>query len=136
LVGCFLSGPSVCGCDGRDHENECFATQAGVQVAKWVPCAVPALCAEQRVYASHGCAETTVLGYRWQGEVCVALSGCACEGPDCNQLYPTAEACVAATAVCDCRATGCEGSLVCTPCVVGTATGHLCRPSADDYCEH
>ncbi len=42
-------------------------------------------------------------GYAWDGERCVGLSGCGCEGDDCAALPMELEACEAAYATCDCR---------------------------------
>ncbi|MEM1414633.1 MAG: hypothetical protein AAGH15_07025 [Myxococcota bacterium] len=56
----------------------------------------------------------------FDGERCVTLSGCACEGASCSLLYESPEACDVATASCDSRA-------------CGGATGLTC--AASDYCD-
>lgn len=49
-----------------------------------------------------------VLGYKWNGAECVALSGCSCEGAGCASLTDTLEACLAAHE-------GCQSPPVCEP---------------------
>lgn len=40
------------------------------------------------------------LGYAWDGIQCVGISGCSCEGADCDNLYPELDVCQQATAGC------------------------------------
>jgi hypothetical protein len=40
-------------------------------------------------------------GVRWNGNECVYFgSGCSCSGPDCDELYPSIEECLAAHVAC------------------------------------
>jgi len=39
-------------------------------------------------------------GYAWNGKECVGLSGCSCEGKDCNNTYASPEECTKAHAEC------------------------------------
>ncbi len=40
------------------------------------------------------------LGWAWNGMQCVGVSGCSCEGADCNNLYPELDICEMETAGC------------------------------------
>ena len=39
-------------------------------------------------------------GYAWNGNECVGLGGCTCEGDDCDQLFDSIEACDKAYEMC------------------------------------
>jgi hypothetical protein len=41
------------------------------------------------------------LGFKWNGEACVALCGCSCVGGDCGGLSPSLELCTSAHAECE-----------------------------------
>lgn len=62
----------------------------------------------------------TALGYVWNGNACVLIAGCSCEGVDCGRRYPTLEACQAVHAEC----------VPPTYCI----TGAECAP--DQYCAY
>ncbi len=47
------------------------------------------------------------LGYVWNGSGCEGISGCSCEGSDCDALHPTLEACQGS--VPDCQGPWCGG---------------------------
>ncbi|EDM78443.1 hypothetical protein PPSIR1_06326 [Plesiocystis pacifica SIR-1] len=53
-----------------------------------------------------------LLGYYWKTGGCTPLYGCACEGPDCGELYPDADSCQADYGDCDACAP-CPASLSC-----------------------
>jgi hypothetical protein len=77
-----------------------------------------------------------VRGYYWDGEACVLLSGCSCEGDDCDRVYGSMETCEAAYRTClegsphVCRSDGdCEeGAEWCVDgeCVPCDNTGTVC----------
>lgn len=52
-------------------------------------------------------------GVAWDGQQCVGISGCSCEGSDCDHLYETAEACTKAHAGCRCEPQDAEGEGAC-----------------------
>jgi hypothetical protein len=56
-------------------------------------------------------------GYSWNGVDCVGLSGCNCEGTDCDNLYETPEQCLNAHAQCGmgnaCTAQDAKGDGLC-----------------------
>lgn len=80
-------GLSGCECEGEDcdrlHESleEC---QVAVQ-------GCPPLCGLMDVRGVGPC--DAVLGYYWDGFRCAELSGCECEGEDCDLLHRTREEC-------------------------------------------
>lgn len=41
-----------------------------------------------------------VLGYYWDGTQCLGDSGCACTGPECDQVFVTRAECEAAHQAC------------------------------------
>jgi hypothetical protein len=104
----------VCGCDGVSYGNTCVANQAGVDVSHAGACRPEDPCAPQDAHGVGPC--TTVLGVFWDGLSCRALSGCQCQGADCDQGYDSIDACQAAHA--DCPAVSqCGGpdGLTCAP---------------------
>ena len=64
-------------------------------------------------------------GYAWDGQACVGVSGCSCEGADCGALQPTEELCQAAHAGC---ARPCASSASCNPGEVCTTEDGECNP--------
>ncbi|MCC6646290.1 MAG: hypothetical protein IT374_12050 [Polyangiaceae bacterium] len=52
-------------------------------------------------------------GYAWNGQQCVGLGGCSCQGPDCNKLYKSMDACVDARAACACQGKACGAPCDC-----------------------
>jgi hypothetical protein len=106
----------VCGCDGVTYPNPCAAQMAGTDVASEGPCPGDRDCGPMDVRGSGPCA--AFFGYAWDGDECVGLSGCDCEGPDCGALYDTYDACLDDHLECidDCRATGCPDGQRCERC--------------------
>jgi hypothetical protein len=79
LVGCDCEGED---CDQLfESQRECALVNAGC----------PPLCEPMEVEAVGPCA--LLLGYYWDGSRCASLSGCSCEGPDCDRLFASEEAC-------------------------------------------
>ncbi len=77
------------------------------------------------------------LGYVWRGGGCVSISGCSCEGADCDDLATSLEECLAEHASCD-RICGGFAEIGCGPteycdfpdgsfCGGDDSTG-VCRP--------
>jgi hypothetical protein len=85
---------SGCECEGADcadlyaSPDECAAAVQGC----------PANCAPMDVHDRFTC--EPVQGYYWDGAECKGLTGCECEGADCDKLFPTPEACAAAHEEC------------------------------------
>lgn len=52
---------------------------------------VPANCTAMDVMQVGFC--RPIRGYYWNGGACVLLSGCSCAGDDCENVFPTTEAC-------------------------------------------
>jgi hypothetical protein len=88
LTGCSCSGPD---CD------ELFASPGECQKAH-----LKCLCRAQDARGVGPC--LAILGYRWNGESCEGISGCECEGFDCDLLSPTITECRALHRACPCRA--------------------------------
>lgn len=89
---------SGCSCVGPDCGRYSTTTQCWAEHASCVGCD------EDDSTIVGECA--TPLGVRWNGTSCELVSGCSCEGPDCNR-YWSLEDCQAAHA-------GCPGSGICT----------------------
>jgi len=90
--------PGVCGCDGMSYCNACDAQAAGVDVSSDESCLEEEPCNPQDAQAVGPC--DAFFGTAWDGSQCVALSGCACVGVDCDGLFESLEACE--TAFSDC----------------------------------
>ncbi len=84
-----------CECEGDDcgrlyaSEDECAASVSGC----------PALCTPMDVHEVGTCER--VLGWSWDGQDCKSLSGCECEGTDCDKLFVSPDDCLAAHARCE-----------------------------------
>ncbi|UJR82168.1 hypothetical protein [Sandaracinus amylolyticus] len=95
--GCPEDCPGVCACDGTTHCNACIANAAGASVARPGACDAPG-CEAQDARGEGAC--LLFLGYAWNGAACTGISGCQCIGADCDELYPSPDACSAARAGC------------------------------------
>lgn len=91
-------GLSGCSCVGSDCGKYMTEEQCWAEHASCVGCAAD----DSRIVGE--CA--TPLGIRWNGSTCESVSGCSCEGADCNR-WNSLEACQAAH-------TGCPGTGTCT----------------------
>ena len=78
------------------------------------------------------------LGVAWNGDACVGLGGCTCEGPDCGRLYGSIEECERATWGCTDRScdfdANCDPTEYCDPCGTSSCPEcddcvRACRPS-------
>ncbi|MCZ6795220.1 MAG: hypothetical protein O7J95_16570 [Planctomycetota bacterium] len=79
-----------------------------------------------------------VLGVFWDGERCAFVSGCSCEGEDCDSGYDSIEACEADRAAC--REAACEpqkarGVGACEALLGYRWDGRVCRPVVGCECE-
>jgi hypothetical protein len=85
---------SGCECVGADCDDlydsleECAAAVEGC----------PANCTPMDVHDRFTC--EPIQGYYWDGGECKGLTGCECEGLDCDKLFVTPEACAAAHEEC------------------------------------
>ncbi|HJL15523.1 MAG TPA: hypothetical protein RMH99_07710 [Sandaracinaceae bacterium LLY-WYZ-13_1] len=106
----------VCGCDGDTYCSPCDAHANGTDVANEGACGDPGACAPMDARGEGPCA--AFFGYAWDGERCAGLSGCACEGADCDATYETPEACLDDHVDCvdDCRSSGCPDGSRCILC--------------------
>jgi hypothetical protein len=68
---------------------------------------VPSSCRAQDARGVGPC--DRFFGYAWDGQACVGISGCSCEGADCERLYQSLEACQAAHRACAPRRCGSRG---------------------------
>lgn len=90
-------GISGCSCEGPACAT--LPMDLAVCEEKHAGCGTMAgVCDPQKAEGVGPCA--AIVGYKWDGQTCVALSGCSCEGPGCADLYDTGEACAAAHADC------------------------------------
>jgi hypothetical protein len=48
-------------------------------------------CDKQRAYGQGAC--RAILGVKFNGYGCVTMSGCSCEGPDCDETFQSVQAC-------------------------------------------
>lgn len=107
--------PEVCGCDGNTYCSECEAHSGGVSVLHEGACESND-CDAMDARGEGLC--DAELGYAWNGERCLSISGCRCAGSDCDALFPSRWDCAAAYEACteDCRSTGCEPGSTCQIC--------------------
>jgi hypothetical protein len=67
-----------------------------------------ASCAAQNAHGQGSC--EMLLGWGWDGRACIPLSGCSCQGPDCNKLFADPGACYKVYGVCiPCTAMDAQG---------------------------
>lgn len=78
-----------CTCVGSDCD-ELFTDKASCE-AEYDECLFGDDCAPFDAKAVGAC--ELFLGYSWTGDNCVGLSGCSCEGSDCDNLYDSSEQC-------------------------------------------
>jgi hypothetical protein len=95
---CTTECTGVCGCDGLSYCNDCTAQLAGVDVADDTACLGRAACDAQLVRARGDC--DAIYGYYWDGTECTGLSGCSCEGADCDVLHDDVASCQRAFVEC------------------------------------
>lgn len=110
ILGYFWDGGSCeplvgCSCSGPDCE-ELFGSQAACEKS-FRKCR----CRAQDARGEGLCA--LLLGYRWNGESCEAVSGCSCVGRDCDLLAGSLAECQAVHDDCPCRAMDATGSGPC-----------------------
>ncbi len=96
------------------------------------------VCAAQRARAVGDC--RTVVGVKFDGESCVSMSGCSCEGTDCEELYESVEACEEATRECGsdaglCSAQDAVGEGSCAQLLGYKFDGDACRSVGGCECE-
>ena len=101
---------------------ECVGTDCGRTFESAEACAAAYRecetdCAPQDAYGQGPC--DAFFGYAWSGSSCVSISGCECVGDDCDAIYESEEACLAAHDAC---ARTCGGLL-----------GEVCPDS--DWCD-
>jgi hypothetical protein len=96
-----------------------MAHGSGTSVAYEGPCSAPAGCDAQDIRSDGAC--DLFLGYYWNGSACEGISGCGCEGTDCDAIYETRHACQRAYTECGAEV-GCGGWL-----------GPTC--AEDEYCD-
>jgi hypothetical protein len=85
LVGCSCEGPD---CDRLVSSDACALAHRRC----------PEACAAMDVSGVGAC--DMVLGYYYDGKACKALSGCECQGADCDKLLESAEECFLLSADC------------------------------------
>lgn len=97
LVGCSCSGPD-CG-ELFPSIGECWKAH------------LKCLCRGQDAMGEGPC--RAIWGYKWNGEMCEAVTGCECVGFDCDLLYSTEAECQAIHDDCPCRKQDAQGQGPC-----------------------
>jgi hypothetical protein len=115
---------AACGCDGIAYTSSCRAQLAGQSLLTTPTCGA---CNPPAVTFTAGC--TTTIGWSWDGQQCVAQTGCACAGA-CDRLEPTESACLrryaaACAPVFPCGTASCR--LHTELCLLGPSAG-ICIP--------
>lgn len=82
-------GAPVLACPGGCFASACDAADAGVSIEHGAAC-TPSCAADDSTGAGYCGA---LLGYRFDGSVCMPLQGCECEGLDCDRMTPSLHAC-------------------------------------------
>lgn len=88
----------VCGCDAVTYANDCERLMLGVNKDHEGACTGNP-CDAQDAAGEAGCPDSS-LGYAWTGAGCEHLTGCACVGADCANLYWGQEPCELAHSAC------------------------------------
>ncbi len=86
--GASCSGVSGCSCEGDDCDR--LFESPGACAAAHRGCG-PESCVAQEARGEGDC--RLLLGYLWNGNMCVAIGGCSCVGPDCDALYEDRSSC-------------------------------------------
>lgn len=85
---------SGCSCEGKD----CDRLAASPDACAAMVAGCPPSCDPMDARPVGPC--TMILGYIWDGKTCQGISGCACEGEDCDGIFQTLPACEAAYSGC------------------------------------
>lgn len=90
-----------CGAVTCDVDQVCCNASCGICAPPGVSCTTvecepPDECAPMDASPVELC--EVLLGYAYDGEACVSLTGCSCEGSDCDALFDSLEDCQAACA--------------------------------------
>lgn len=113
LSSCLLPALLLTGC--LSHTRDGDRDDAGavpVDGALAIDAAISAACAPQDARGAGPC--EAIVGHVWNGSFCVAISGCSCQGEDCDEIGATAEACLVAHEECV-RSCGGLAELECLP---------------------
>jgi hypothetical protein len=96
--GCDANYDPVCGCDGETYGNDCERLQfGGVSLDHEGACKAPS-CEPMNAAGEGPC--DLELGWLWNAEACISISGCNCEGEDCDALFSGLAECEEAHAEC------------------------------------
>lgn len=96
FTGSSCVGLSGCSCQGSDCQS-LYQSEAACKQAN-AACIAPTACVAQDAQGVGACA--AFFGYAFDGNACVGLSGCSCQGGDCDKTFQTAEACQQAYGTC------------------------------------
>lgn len=118
---------SGCECKGSDCDNLYKTRDACLQAH------IHCRCAPQDAHGVGAC--DLFLGVAWDGHSCVGISGCRCEGSDCDQLYGSIEECQRAHQGCRCAPQQARGEGACER-ILGVAwTGSRCVTLSGCSCQ-
>ncbi|RMH43631.1 MAG: hypothetical protein D6689_04605 [Deltaproteobacteria bacterium] len=96
---CCANAGDVCGVDECDANANTGCADGETCVAGEPNlCHAPASCGPQAATGVGLCER--FFGYAWNGVDCVGVSGCSCNGDDCDALYTSPDACRTAHAAC------------------------------------
>lgn len=136
IVGIFWDGfrcayHSGCSCEGEDcgagykSIEDCYRARAGC----------PSICDPLDVRGEGLC--DMVLGIYWDGTRCRTLSGCSCEGKDCDRLFASQDECEAAVLGCPsaCGPMDAQGSGPCAMILGYAWNGSRCVSLSGCSCE-
>jgi hypothetical protein len=128
-------GISGCNCEGPACAG--LSMDLAVCEEKHAGCSsMGAKCDPQKAEGVGPCA--AIVGYKWDGLMCVAISGCSCEGPGCADLYDSGDACAAAHADCpppsNCPPQEAKGEGACDLFLGWVWNGSMCIPLSGCSC--
>lgn len=116
-----------CSCEGSDCDSPFESIEACQEAFH------TCICQEQDAQGVGPCDQ--FFGYKWDGEQCVGVSGCSCEGSDCKDLFDSPTECQEAFLACACQEQDAIGVGLCEAILGVQWDGKQCVTLSGCSCE-